>query len=255
MTSPEAPSTPECRAGKSFVLFMLALTLVFAWLGKWQLDRLSQKEAVISAIDQRLGLDPVPLPPMTEWSGFDAEIYNFRPLTVSGTFEHDKTVRVFTSLVSPRGSYSGPGYWIVAPLHLSGGGILYVNRGFVPEKQSTQFADGGAAPAGPVTIAGIGRTSEKVNAFTPGTDFPNRIEWVRNVERLGQFLDPGHDPVAPIYMDAAAGAPDALPQGGETKLAITNRHLEYAMTWFSLAILTPLMLLVWWHRNRKSAAR
>ncbi|HHS82074.1 MAG TPA: SURF1 family protein [Devosia sp.] len=250
--SPEPGKAGKGPTRPGFVLFMLALTVLFAYLGKWQLDRLAQKEAMLAAIDQRIDLPAVPLPPSGEWVGFDAEIYDFRPIVVSGTFDHARTVRVFTSLVSPRGSYSGPGYWIVAPLHLETGGILFVNRGFVPQDKAEAFADGGAGSVGPVTITGIGRISEKVNSFTPVTDFANRVEWVRNIDRLSQFLEVEHGPVAPIYLDAAATEPGALPQGGETKLTVTNRHLEYALTWFSLAILTPLMLLFWWRRKRSS---
>ncbi len=29
-----------------------------------------------------------------------------------------------------------------------------------------------------------------------------------------------------------------------------NRHLEYALTWFSLAILVPVLLVVWFFRDR-----
>lgn len=235
-----------------FAVFMLALTLLFAFLGNWQVNRLAEKEAMLGAIEERIGNDPIFLPPLAEWIGFDPQTYNYRPLSVTGIFDHSKTVLVFTALVGANGTHSGPGYWVVAPLMLDQGGAIFVNRGFIPERLAGQFKEGGVGPVEEVTIIGTGRVSEKINSFTPGTDFQNRIEWVRNIERLSQFVDEDMGPFAPIYLDAAASSAGALPQGGETKLTIVNRHLEYAMTWYSLALLTPGLLFFWWRNNKKT---
>ncbi|MCF6302997.1 MAG: SURF1 family protein [Devosiaceae bacterium] len=254
MSNAEQSGSDIKKAGSGnlgFIFFMLALTALFAFLGNWQVNRLQQKEALISAIEQRIDLPPASLPPIAEWVGFDPEIYDFRPLSVTGRFDHTKTVRVFTALEDANGSFSGPGYWIVAPLKLEGGGVLFVNRGFVPENQAAQFVDGGAGPTGVLTITGIARMSEEENSFTPGADFENKIEWVRNVERLSLFLDLDTPNILPIYLNADAGELGALPQGGETKLTIINRHFEYALTWYSLALLTPILILFWWLNARK----
>ena len=250
---PSSGSAPKAtkKANISFVIFMLALTGLFAYLGNWQMHRLAQKEAMLSAVAQRINLPPIGLPPLDEWVGFDAETYNFRPLKVTGTFDHSKTIRVFTSLVDANGPYSGPGYWVVAPLMLDQGGIVFVNRGFIPEDSAARFETGGAGPTGEVTIEGIGRASEKTNSFTPGADFENKIEWVRNIDRLSEFMPDNTLPVAPIYIDEISTQTGALPQGGETKLTIVNRHFEYALTWFSLALLTPIMLVFWWWRSSR----
>jgi surfeit locus 1 family protein len=54
--------------------------------------------------------------------------------------------------------------------------------------------------------------------------------------------DPGAI-VAPFTIDLPAGEA-ALPQGGETVMEFPNRHFEYALTWFSLAVLTPVLMLL-----------
>ena len=235
-----------------FIGFMLALTGLFVYLGYWQLGRLAQKEVLINAVEARVNDAPISLPPVAEWVGFDPETYDFRPLTVSGTFDYSQTVLVFTYLDEQKGAYSGTGYWVMAPLRLTGGGTVYVNRGFVPQDLASGFKQGAAGPVGEVTITGLGRVSEKTNAFTPGSDFKNRIEWVRNIDRLLQFANEDQGPVLPIYINAEAGETGALPQGGETRLKFENRHLEYVLTWFSLAALTPLLLVFWlWNGRRR----
>jgi surfeit locus 1 family protein len=233
----------------AFVVLMLTLTGIFVALGIWQMNRLAEKEALIARVEERLGAPPQPLPPVAEWIGLDPELYDYRPVTVTGTFVHEATIRVFTSLSDARGQYAGPGYWIMTPMNLSGGGTVYINRGFVPEGLDEPFANGGSGDTGEVTLSGVARASESINAFTPGPDIAHRIEWVRDVERLAAF-DPGEFvPLAGIYIDAATGEPGALPQGGETTVSFPNRHFEYAMTWFSFAVLTPALLGYWLWRQ------
>ena len=112
----------------AFAILMLALTAVFATLGFWQLDRLREKETLIAAVTERTTAAPVPLPPLAEWVGFDAEVFEYRPVTVTGTFVPAETVRVFTSLSDARGQFSGPGYWVLTPLALTGGVLALALR-------------------------------------------------------------------------------------------------------------------------------
>jgi len=212
------------------------------------------KDAMVADIAERIGNGPIELPPIAEWVGFDPETYDFRPLSATGTFDNSKTILVFTDLKGGDGIHYGPGYWVVAPFYLKDGGLLFVNRGYVPAAMADEFGDGGAGPIGEVTLVGIGRVTEPPNSFTPGTDFENRIEWVRNVERLSLFLDPDEaQPVVPIYFNVGLTpiTDGSLPRSGETKLTVVNKHLEYAITWFSLALLTPILLFVWMRRGYK----
>jgi len=52
---------------------------------------------MIADIDERIGNDPIELPSVAEWVGFDPEIYDFRPLTITGTFD-SIIVRLFEYL-------------------------------------------------------------------------------------------------------------------------------------------------------------
>lgn len=242
---------PPERPRLGFVLFMLVLTAIFVALGVWQLARLGEKEALIARIDDRMKGAPMQLPPVAEWVGFDPEVWDYRPVTLSGTFRNDQTVRVFTS-VDGSGPVSGPGYWIVAPLVRDDGGVVLVNRGFVPQALAQSFADGGPAAAGRVTITGIARASDPIGVFTPGPDTPDRIDYARNIDRIAKTLDPALTPLAPIYVDQADSGTGNLPRGGLTTVDIPNRHFEYALTWFALAVLTPSMLVVWWQARRRA---
>ena len=239
----------------AFIVLMLGLMALFTGLGIWQVQRLAEKEQLIATVQARLDLTPVPLPPAAEWSGFDADVYNYRPLTVTGRYVPEASVLVFTSLSEARGKLAGPGYLVMTPLALQTGGTLLVNRGFVPQQSGPAFAGGGPVEQGPVTLTGIGRLTEEVGSFTPGPDTAKRIEWVRNVDRLAAMSDANLAPFAPITLDLPAGPAGALPQGGETVVEFPNNHLGYAMTWFGFATITPVLLFFWARRQRRIVTR
>ena len=42
--------------------------------------------------------------------------------------------------------------------------------------------------------------------------------------------------LTPFFVEAEAGdVPGGWPKGGVTRLVLTNKHLEYALTWYGLA--------------------
>lgn len=233
-----------------FVVLMLVLTGVFVALGTWQMQRLAEKEALIASVTSRASLAPVEIPHATDWRTISPDYFDYRPLKATGRYALAETVLVFTSLGDARGARSGPGYWVMTPLLSDRGGVVFVNRGFVPQEMGAQFASGGAGPEGPVSLTGIGRASEAASSFTPGPNRAERIEWVRDTARLLAMTDLD-GPVAPFTIDLPAGDPGALPQGGETVMSFPNNHLGYAITWYGFALITPLLLAFWlWRQMR-----
>jgi surfeit locus 1 family protein len=235
----------------AFTLFMLALMVLFVALGLWQVLRLDEKERLIAAVAARFEQPPIELPPVAEWAATDSEQYDFRPVTVTGTYLPEATVLVFTSLGEARGTHSGPGYWVMTPLRLATGGTIFVNRGFVPQSARESFAGGGAPEAGMVSLSGVARLGETVGGFTPAPELGKRIDWVRNPARLATLAGRLEPPIAPLYIDLPAGPPGTLPQGGETVMSFPNNHLGYVITWFGFAALVPPLLWFWIRRQRQ----
>ncbi len=234
-----------------FAALMLALAATCIYLGNWQMARLGEKEALVAAVDQRLSAEPKPVPDASEWAGLDLDQWNFQPVSLTGSYRYTQTVTVFTSLSGARGRFSGPGYWVVTPFELDAGGTVFVNRGFVPQEFQEQAALGdlhGDDP-GSVTIVGLFRPGEAAGFMVPEPDMSNRIEWVRDPERLAAMVDPALSPIAPFYVDLLAGAEGDLPQGGETVVSFTNNHFGYALTWYGFAVVAVAMLGVWLFRQ------
>ncbi len=81
-----------------FAAIMLALTVFFLLLAKWQFDRLAWKEGLIAEAAANMQLKPAPLLPVAQWPGIDPETYQYRPVTATGHYVPDQTVRVFVGL-------------------------------------------------------------------------------------------------------------------------------------------------------------
>jgi surfeit locus 1 family protein len=231
---------------------MALLGLFFLGLGKWQLDRLAWKEGLMADVAANMHQPPATFPPIAEWQHLDLDRWQYRPVTVTGRYEAGETVRVFVGLTdAARGQYHGPGYWIMTPLTLEGGGTVWIDQGFVPQAEADRFADGGGVPTGTVTLSGVAVPSESADMFTPTPDAAHRIDWTRDLGRLSKSLPAAAQPVAPLYIDLPAGARGALPQGGETVVDFPNNHLGYAATWFGFALTTFIMLAEWLRRQFK----
>ena len=236
-----------------FAALMLAPAATCIYLGNWQMARLGEKEALLAAVDQRLAADPRPVPGVSEWASLDPDQWNFQPVSLTGSYRYTQTVTVFTSLANARGRFSGPGYWVVTPFELEAGGTVFINRGFVPQEYQEQAALGdlhGDDP-GSVTIVGLFRPGEAAGFMVPEPDMSNRIEWVRDPNRLAAMVDPALAPIAPFYVDLLVGAEGDLPQGGETVVSFTNNHFGYALTWYGFAVVAVAMLGVWLFRQRQ----
>jgi len=213
-------------------------------LGVWQVKRLAWKEGLIAMVDARVEQPAVPLPPEAEWPGLNRDDDEYRRVTLSGRFDHDHEVAVFTSLEDDRFTVSGPGYWVLTPLVLNTGAIVIVNRGFVPQEKRKPETRPDGQIDGEVAITGLIRMPEPGNLFTPAPDLERGDWYVRDPALIaGAF---GLTRVAPFVVDAdGTENPGGLPLGGTTRIAFRNPHLGYAITWFGLALALAGVYGVW----------
>lgn len=217
--------------------------LLFTGLGIWQIERRAWKLALIEAVDQRVHASPIPAPPPTQWRGRPPSEWQYRHVSVSGRFLHDRETLV--QAVTEQGN----GYWVLTPLMSPSGALVLINRGFVPPERADRRTRPLALPSSPVRISGLLRTSEPGGRFLRPNQ-PQDDRWYsRDVEGIAQRR--GLADTAPYFIDAENSPnPGGWPQGGLTVISFPNNHLVYAMTWFGLAILCSYALAVVSRRRR-----
>mgnify|MGYP006278319861 CR=1 FL=1 len=209
--------------------------VILCGLGIWQLERLYEKEALLQRIDQSLKADAVAMPPETEWSSLKPDDYTYRKVFVSGHFEHEHEAHVFGFIVIDDKGSTSPGYFILTPLALHNGSRVIVNRGFVPEMLKAQDQRKAGLIEGPVTVQGLMRVPERSGLFTPQDDLQKNIRFIRDPAVIAASFK--LERVAPFIIDAdATPVPGRWPEGGHTVVSVPNNHLEYALTWFGLAV-------------------
>ncbi|MGU3496568.1 SURF1 family protein [Xanthobacteraceae bacterium A53D] len=243
------------RPGRPVLAFILIATafLMLVGLGTWQMERLAWKDDLIRQVEARTTRPPVPLPPPADWPRLTRAQDEYAHVTVTGTFDHAKETAIYTVLSDPKGALKGQGFIIVTPLLLPDGGAVLVNRGFVPTDKRDPATRAAGQVAGPVTVTGLIRFPEEANMFVPEND-PAKDAWYRR-DPAGIAAARKVADAAPFLIDADASAnPGGLPQGGETRLAFPNKHLEYALTWFGLAA-TLLGVVLAVVISRRRAAR
>jgi surfeit locus 1 family protein len=216
-------------------LFTLAGIALLIGLGAWQLERKAWKEALIDSITRRMSVAPEPLPSPERWSSLDAAHDEFTRVTFHAVFENDREALVFAGASAFRPDTSGTGYWVFTPARLEGGARVVVNRGFVTEANK----DPGTRAAGlvhePIDIVGVLRWPEHGGWFTPAGE-PARNLWFAR-DQLAIAAAKGWGNVAPFYVEQEAPTPPGgLPQPGKLTVNLPNNHLQYAITWFALAI-------------------
>jgi surfeit locus 1 family protein len=223
---------------------------ILVGLGTWQLQRLGWKEDLVKRIEARLVMPPAPLPPAAQWASLDLDEWEYRPVSLSGRFDHAHEARVYTLLSEPKGRFKGPGYLILTPLVLAdGSGTVVVNRGFVPEDRADPATRAEGQVEGKVSVTGLLRGPEAKNSFTPEDKPDAGLFFARDPAPIAAAY--GLKGVAPFGVDLAAGqSPGGLPQGGETRIAFPNRHLEYALTWYGLAASLVGVFIAWMMRRR-----
>nr|WP_315249164.1 SURF1 family protein [uncultured Duganella sp.] len=232
------------------VILALAAGVMFAGffaLGTWQVIRLQWKLALIERVDQRVHGAPVPAPAMAQWPQLNAENDDYRRVQLSGVLLDGATTQVLASLER------GIGYWVVTPLCTPDGGIVMVNRGFIPAGGSGWKPQPAPAAASAdacdhaqgtvVSVSGLLRMTEIAGSLRKNE--PARNYWyTRDVQAIAQARGLGQAKVAPYFIDADAPTAQAAgpvagqqPTGGLTVISFVNNHLVYAVTWFALALM------------------
>lgn len=235
--------------GAAAVVFALLATL-----GVWQLRRLAWKEALIAAAETRVHAPAGPPPDRAQWAALDRTALaalDFTPVQLTGRFLPGEAP-VYTVISDAHGPLSGAGWWVVSPFRLDSGGVILVNRGFVPDaRRDPASRPGSAAPDGALTLTGLIRPPEASGLFTPVADPVKNIWFTRDPALLGPALGVAAADLAPFTVDASAASTPAggLPQAGETRLVFPNNHLNYALTWFGLAAALVGVTLVYVRRR------
>lgn len=220
-----------------FAVFTLILLTSF---GFWQLERLKQKEEIIAIIDHNFNSPAIALP---EEIG-DSKKWIAKKFLLKGQYIEGKEIH----LVSNRNREFG--YQLISPFLLEDGRTILVNRGWVPSEQKLQENRPETFMSQEEqSIEAIALIIEPKGMFVPDNDLKDNIWFWLNIKQIQEFTSiTEFVPMIFILPKIIDDKTLPLEIGGE--LVIRNDHLQYAITWFSLAFISVIFYLLYMRKNR-----
>ena len=188
--------------------------LILAGLGIWQVQRLAWKNNLIREISESLGTPPISLVPNEINIGSQ-----YLSVSANGKFL-EKELHVLHSLKP-----YGPGFKVIKPFKLSSNEIILVDLGFVEEKNKAKeriFTD--------ETIKGNIFFPNETDFFTPDPNLDRNIWFARSLDSMANYL--GTMPILLVLSNSVDRGVITTP----LRANLVNNHLQYAVTWFSMAV-------------------
>ncbi len=222
-------------------LVVVALLLIMAKLGFWQLDRAAQKKALLTAVSdaqtqqvQRLYKVPAEL---LDWQ--------YRKIDISGRYLKDKQL-LLDNRFSGKADDKRAGYEVLTPFELQDGSVVLVNRGWLPRAANRSDLPNIAMEQNIKQLKGIVRKPAK--AFSLGninelsSTWPKLIQFI-DIAQLSELLDmPLHQAIVMLLPEQPEGYSRHWQNQSDIKMGPAV-HYGYAFQWFALS-LTLLVLSV-----------
>lgn len=153
-----------------------------------------------------------------------------------GEFEPQHTVLLDNKVHRGR-----PGYHVIQPLAMAGGKRILVNRGWVPAGASRDRLPDFGTPRGEVAVSGV-RLAHFPQAYAPQGGRPAGQVW-QNVT-LKEFSVWSGLALEPFVIEQHSTLDDRLVRDWPRAGTGVEKHESYALQWYSLAVLSLVLLLV-----------
>jgi surfeit locus 1 family protein len=196
-------------------------------------------------MSERVSAEPVSLATVEEVMkrGEDAE---FVRVTATGRYLHDRELYVFAT------SGSLIGWKLVTPLATGSGEHILVDRGFLPSELRDPGKRPGSQPPGEATVTGAVRLHRLAKGpFTPDNDPLNNVWHWWDLPSMAHAAGIGEAPSFVLQAEPQPGDPPWPRAARSDPSAIPDRHFEYALTWFALAVVLVVMMGAYLIRRRQ----
>lgn len=221
-------------------LFTVPVFLILIGLGTWQIERLGWKEGLIA--ERKAGLQA----PVVAWQEARNRLPGlaWRRVSVTGQFLNDREF-----LLAARSLNGNPGFHVVTPFATGDGTVVIVDRGWIPLNRKEPSTREAGRPEGPTTAVGVVRPAPTKTWLTPENQPGQGVWFWLDLPTIAAATGLGDRLLTAVYLEAdATPNPGGLPIGGQTRIDLPNDHLQYAITWYALAV-ALLVIYVVYHRQ------
>ncbi len=221
------------RQGRFPVGLTIAAAIAFAILvalGVWQLQRLAWKQDLLAHVAALQGAPPQPVGPVLDALAAGRDVGFTRVQVLCPGL----ATAPFLELYGLREGRAGARLVSACAVESARYRTVLVDRGFVGDTISARPA---VDPAGrtPVELVGVLRNPDPASFVTPENRVAANRWYSRDVAAMAAALKAPAP--APVFLMAETSSNPDWPALVPAPLPadISNRHLEYALTWFGLA--------------------
>jgi len=222
-------------------LATLCVMIITFSAGRWQLNRVAEKEGLQSLFEQTQQLPAVNLAqPIV-----NATTLRYRVLVTDGQFLPDKQI-----YIDNREHEGRAGYHVIAPLAITGSGaVVLVNRGWVERGRNYPVAPDVEVPSGRVQVLGTGALPSMKFLELSDQAIAGKVWQNLTFERVSAALGLKVLPIIVLQQNNKTGALSPVVEQPDFKIGV---HRGYAFQWFALTA-TLLVIYVVVNSKRKTA--
>ncbi len=215
----------------------LAAMALTASLGRWQLSRAAEKEALQAAVAERQRLPALDGASLAQ-ALFDDQARELlhRAITLRGQWLADRTV-----FLDNRPMARQTGFYVLTPLRLTGSDrVVLVQRGWAPRHQvDRSLLPPVQTPTGEVQVSGR-IAAHPPRVYQLGQEQGGAIR--QNLDLDAWRAETGL-PLAPVLVMQTGAASDGVQRDWPEAASGVEKHYGYAFQWFGLCTLIGLLLL------------
>ena len=206
---------------KSLDIFFIIFIFVVLSLGTWQVFRLDLKNNLISNLENNLKKNFV---------GFNIDID--QEYTKVLLKKKDSKSKIFLYHLN-KGEI---GFKVIVPYEVNSSLIVLVDKGWVRKDKINLIKN---TLLNDDVIVGYTKKITKKNLFTPNNNIKEDFLYSIDVDSLKKSLNKNIYPL--LIIQTSKINKDIIPN--EYEVRIPNNHLQYAITWYGLAIVTIIFFL------------
>ena len=215
-------------------LIVLSAVLLLVSLGNWQLKRLKEKEEFITKIQSNAANSPRKITK-------DDTIALYDKVELKGSFLKEKLF-----LYGRRSAYpEKDGYYLLSAFKDNFGNVYLVSRAWLAQSTKNKIADLIIPSDREEMITAFVMPGEKKNFLMPSNDSKNSVWFTIDLDEAKTALGVTNQGFYLMQIGAQDFSPEFYPLTANYLAVVRNDHLEYALTWYSLAALLLLMYFIY----------
>ena len=210
-------------------LLLFVISLLIA-LGFWQLQRLEWKNTLLSKIEDNYNNITIDFPFLADSSQFE-----YMKSNIDGNYLPDKLMFFYRSNLS-----GDSGFNIIIPFKTTEGNIVYIDNGWIPFTDKNKLDIGFIQESKIYSLSGVLIFKKDRKYFIPKNNYNENIWYLLNTDEM----DSVHGFSSSSYILKLVDQKyfeEFLIEFKPTN--IKNNHLQYAITWFLMAMFISIFYI------------